>query len=109
MTDFMTRFSTPHRGKADKRRVSRGVFCLLVIEESHLTGLCLEGKRTKLTVCCVMLLPAPFLAASEGETDSTMPDHEDQLVTRELVWSLGSFACAKAHRRPCFHLEWVCK
>jgi len=66
MTDFMTRFSTPHRGKADKRRVSRGVFCLLVIEESHLTGLCLEGKRTKLTVCCVMLLPAPFLAASEG-------------------------------------------
>ena len=33
----------------------------------------------------------------------------ETLLTRELVLSLGSFACAQAHRRPCFHLAWVCK
>jgi hypothetical protein len=50
-----------------------------VIEESHPTGLWLEGERAKLTICCVTLLPGPFLAASGGQKDSMMPDHE-------LVW-----------------------
>jgi hypothetical protein len=47
-----------------------------MIEESYLTGFCLEGEREKPMICCLTLLPVPFLAASGGEKDSMMPDHE---------------------------------